>query len=37
MAGSPDPDSCCFCLTLRSGVTGIGVGNCVIYLSLIVG
>ena len=37
MPGSADPDSCCFCLTLRSGVTGIGGGNCVIYLSLLVG
>ena len=27
-------NSCCFCLTLRSGTITIGLGNCIFYLSM---
>jgi len=30
---TPD-NSCCFCLTLRSGTILIGAGNCLLYLSM---
>merc|ERR1712013_620092 len=36
MPGS-SPDSCCFCLTLRSGCLGIGVTYCLLYLATLVG
>eukprot|EP00090_Calanus_glacialis_P011794 TRINITY_DN2018_c0_g1_i2.p1 TRINITY_DN2018_c0_g1~~TRINITY_DN2018_c0_g1_i2.p1 ORF type:complete len:250 (-),score=60.24 TRINITY_DN2018_c0_g1_i2:192-941(-) len=33
MEVSPD-NSCCFCLTLRSGTLSIGVGYCILYISM---
>jgi len=32
----PPDNRCCFCLTLRTGTIGIGVGNCVLYLCLFI-
>lgn len=31
------PESCCFCLTLRSGTIGIATANCLLYLALFIG
>jgi len=35
-SGSPE-ESCCFCLTLRTGCVGIGGAYCILYLALLVG